>query len=136
MKTLESFTSGGGVLKGGNTASHETYEGAPRPYNRDLMHKPTESDLNPGETGLGGGHHHTGGTGIGSTNAGTHNSNLENKVDPTVDSNLNSRNGVGNSTHGNHTQGNGLNTTTNTTTNTSTETGTKPSIMEKIKRAI
>jgi len=63
MKTLESFTSGGGILKGGKTSSHETYEGAPRPYNRELMTEPTEADLQPGKTGLGHGAHHTGGTG-------------------------------------------------------------------------
>jgi len=62
MKTLESFTSGGGILKGGKTSSHEAYEGAPRPYNRELMTEPTEADLQPGKTGLGHGAHHTGGT--------------------------------------------------------------------------
>jgi len=64
MKTLESFTSGGRILKGGQTSSHETYEGAPRPYNRELMSNPTEADLEPGKTGLGSGAHHTGGTGL------------------------------------------------------------------------
>jgi hypothetical protein len=117
MKTLESFTSGGGILQGGQKAAHESYDGPPRPYNRDLMANPIEADLNPGQTGLGNGHHHTGGTGVGSTNAGPHNSNLANKADPRVDSDLDGRNGP--------------NTTTSSTT-----TETKPSMMEKIKRAI
>jgi hypothetical protein len=71
MKTLESFTSGGGTLTGGKTAAHETYDGPPRPYNRDLMANPTEADLNPGGLGLGARHHHTGGTGIGQANGCT-----------------------------------------------------------------
>jgi hypothetical protein len=106
MKTLESFTSGGGTLGSGHAAAHETYDGPPRPYNRDLMQNPTEADLNPGQTGLGSGHHHTGGTGV-DTTAGPHNSNLANKVDPRVDSDMDGRNGVG-PTNGT-THSNGLN---------------------------
>jgi len=71
MKTLESFTSNGGTLTGSTTAAHETYHGPPRPYNPDLMTNPTEADLNPGGHGLGTGHHHTGGTGIGQANGST-----------------------------------------------------------------
>jgi hypothetical protein len=133
-----------------------------------MMTNPTEADLNPSGTGLGSGAHHTGGTGVGtstgtgmrpdngyagsnvgtgSTNAGPHNSNLANKVDPRVDSDMDGRNGfdttsgaaTGGMTRpsetrqqfgeaGNQTRGNGL--------NTKTSTETKPSMMEKIKRAL
>jgi hypothetical protein len=127
MKTLESFKSGGGILQGGHTAAHESYDGPPRPYNRDLMANPTEADLNPNQTGLGNDRHHTDGTGVGGTNAGPHHSNLANKADPRVDSDLDSRNGLG-------TNGTRRNAPSITTGNTTTET--KPSMMEKIKRVI
>ncbi len=112
MKTLESFTSGGGILKGGQTSSHETYEGAPRPYNRELMSNPTEADLSPGQTGLGSGAHHTGGTGSTgmrpdsgysgantdgyNSGVGPHSSSMANKADPRVDSDLDGSRGFGN----------------------------------------
>jgi hypothetical protein len=36
MKTLDEFKKAGGALTGGNHATHEEYEGAPRPYNDNL----------------------------------------------------------------------------------------------------
>jgi hypothetical protein len=100
-----------------------------------------------GSLGFGTGYHHTGGTGIvhenGSTNAGPHNSNLANKADPRVDSDMDGSRiiytgGLSHNGHtseiGGHTRANGPNTTTTTTTGTTTDT--KPSMMEKIQRAI
>lgn len=36
MKTLTEFENAGGTLKGSKSASHETYDGQPRPYNESL----------------------------------------------------------------------------------------------------
>jgi hypothetical protein len=142
MKNLESFTSGGGIFTDDKTAAHEAYDGAPRPYNRNLMTNQTEADLDPGGLGLGTGYHHTASTGIGyengSTNARPRNSSLENKADPRVDSNMDGSRYVGTgglpqnghtSEIGGHTRANGPNTTTTTTTDTTTHA--KPSMMEK-----
>ena len=175
MKTLDAFKSGGGILKGGNTASHETYEGAPRPYNRELMSDPTESDLQPGQTGLGSGAHHTGGTGLadstsgtgmrpesgyagsnvgaGSTNNESYNSGFANKAESRVDGDMNGRSGLdtGSGIGGGGMSGSGTtggtggqfgtvgNTTRDNdfnTSNSNTSTEGKPSIMDKIKRAL
>ena len=156
MKTLDSFKSGGGILEGGKTASHENYEGAPRPYNRELMNNPTEADMNPGYTGLDGPKtHHTGGTDASMGRDGQPGAMSEMSGRP--DSGYAGSNPTGGAGYGPNTgkltregytsqQGNQFGATTDhirqsgntNTSNTTTETTTehKPSMMEKIKRAI
>jgi len=89
MKTLEEFTAAGGVLTGNKSAAHETYEGPPRPYNKELQTDLADLDLNRR------GHRQTdsGVGGVGSSNADT--SNFENKVDPRVDGDRNGTSGLG-----------------------------------------
>ena len=91
MKKLDEFTAGGGTLTGGGQSSHETYEGDPKPYNSKMQTDRTDADVNfHAHDGL---HDHqravgSSGDGLGATTAGshTHDSNLENKIDPRVDS--------------------------------------------------
>ena len=91
VKKLDEFTSGGGTLTGGGQTSHETYEGDPKPYNSKMQTDRTDADVNfHAHDGL---HDHqramgSSGDGTGATTAGshTHDSNLENKIDPRVDS--------------------------------------------------
>jgi hypothetical protein len=75
MKSLSEFTSGGGSLSGGERVTHEEYDGAPRPYNKDLQteikdmtslndhhHRNTDSGIGMDERSR------TGATGAGITN--------------------------------------------------------------------
>jgi len=88
MKTMQEFETGGGNLTGTTgTTAHETYEGAPRPYNKDLQLNPADAEkltTGPGLTGSTGTH-----------GAGPHNSKVANEVDPRVDSDMNGRDGLG-----------------------------------------
>ena len=43
-KTLDEFTSGGGILDGKGSAHHGEYDGCPRPYNKSLQQEATEAD--------------------------------------------------------------------------------------------
>jgi hypothetical protein len=87
MKNMEDFTAGGGILTGGGQKAHETYEGDPKPYNTAMQMDRTDADVNfKAHDGL---HDHQramGSGGGGNTTAGPHSSNLENKMDPRVDS--------------------------------------------------
>jgi len=107
---MADFKKQGGSLTG-REERYDGFEGEPRAVGGAL-----------------GGHssHHTGttGTGVGSTNAGPHNSNLENKLDPRVDSDLDGSRGVGSNR--------GTTGTTGYGSNTGNTTGTKPSLMDKL----
>jgi len=106
MKTLDDFKAGGGVLTGGQQRSHEAYEGDPRPYNSAMQLEQTEADKHfHAHDGL---HDHQralGRTGGGTTTSGPHSSNLENKVDPRVDSDRDGRSGLGQTGGGTTTSG-------------------------------
>jgi len=96
MKTLDDFKSGGGILTGGQQKAHEAYEGDPRPYNKAMQTERTDADEHFHEhDGL---HDHQralGRSGGDTTATGPHTSNLENKMDPRVDSDRDGRAGVG-----------------------------------------
>lgn len=73
MKTLDEFKAAGASLTGGTRHTHEEYEGAPRPYNKDLQTS-TEQVLggHHGHHGHHHGHHTEGvaaGTGAATTSA-------------------------------------------------------------------
>lgn len=97
-KTMTDFKSTGQNLTGSTgIVNQDQYEGCPRPYNSEMQIGKTDADANP--------HLHTSGaTGAGALGSGTHStagphsSNLANKADPRVDSDLDSSNrgmGVG-----------------------------------------
>ena len=96
VKTLDEFKTGGGILTGGGQKAHEAYEGDPRPYNKAMQMERTDADENFKEhDGL---HDHQralGHSGAGTTTTGPHSSNLENKIDPRVDSDRDGRAGIG-----------------------------------------
>ncbi|KAL8692718.1 MAG: hypothetical protein Q9218_002307 [Villophora microphyllina] len=90
---------------------------------------------------LGGGSSGTGMTGSGMTGhhghhgqntAGPHSSNLENKIDPRVDSDMDGSRGVGGRGTGSSGTGYGSNTTGGYGSNTSGTTGKKPGLMDKL----
>ena len=54
MKTLDEFKKAGGILTGSRSSTHETYDGEPRPYNKDLETSMDKLGLN--------GHHGESGT--------------------------------------------------------------------------
>lgn len=91
VKTVAEFKASGQSLTGSTgVVNQDHYEGCPRPYNKDMQLGTTEADVNP--------HMHTSPIGSththGATNAGPHNSNMMNKADPRVDSDLDGR-GIG-----------------------------------------
>jgi len=96
VKTLDEFKTGGGILTGGGHKAHEAYEGDPKPYNKAMQMERTDADENfKAHDGL---HDHQralGRSDAGTTNTGPHSSNLENKVDPRVDSDRDGRAGIG-----------------------------------------
>jgi len=97
VKKLEEFTAGGGTLTGGSTRAHEAYEGDPKPYNPAFQVDRTDADEHfHAHDGL---HDHQramGSTGAtGNTTAGPHSHNIENKMDPRVDSDMDGRSGLG-----------------------------------------
>lgn len=116
VKKMEEFTAGGGSLTGGGHKAHETYQGDPRAYNSSMQMDRTDADVNFKEhDGL---HDHQralGSRGAGATTSGPHSSNLENKLDPRVDSDRDGRSGLGT---------NGAGTTRGTGVGSNTTTGT------------
>jgi len=62
MKTLDEFKAAGASLHGSTRETHEEYEGAPRPYNKDLQTSAEQvlSGTHHGHHG----HHNTSGTGV------------------------------------------------------------------------
>jgi len=136
MKTMSEFEATGGSLTGTTgTTAHETYEGRPRPYNKELQLKEEEAAMLGSGTGL---------SGTGSTHgAGPHNSKLANEVDPRVDSNLDGRSGLGRDSGNNYSSGNtgtsrGFGEVTDhdrsrDTGNSETSTGyKKPSLLDRL----
>jgi hypothetical protein len=93
---MEEFTAGGGILTGGSHKAHETYEGDPRPYNSAMQMDRTDADTN--FKAHGGLHDHQralGSSGASTTTPGPHSSNIENRLDPSVDSDMDGRTGLG-----------------------------------------
>ena len=113
---MADFKKQGGSLSG-REERYDGFEGEPRAVGSALGGSGTTG------TGITGGHH-------GQTTAGPHSSNLENKMDPRVDSDRDGSRGMGSSSDGLSRGGNTGRDYDNTTS--SSTTGKKPSLMDRL----